>query len=91
MSPYMERCSLLSVQRLRDKHVAADGVYVVDAARGLIGACSGDAVANANVLVLIGADLWTEPDKPDSTERKICFSILPCQACPLVTRNTPCF
>ena len=51
--PYMERGSLLSVQGLGDKHVAADGVYVVDATWGLISAGSGDAVADANILVLI--------------------------------------
>lgn len=49
----MEGGSLLSVQGLGDKHVAADGIYVVDTARGLISACSGDAVADANILVLI--------------------------------------
>lgn len=49
----MEGGSLLSVQGLGDKHVAADGVYVVDPTRWLISACSRDAVADANVLVLI--------------------------------------
>lgn len=61
--PYMEGGSLLSVQGLGDKHVAADGVYVVDPARWLIGTCSCDAVADADVLVLIRADLGTEPEK----------------------------
>lgn len=51
--PYMEGCSLLSVQGLGDKHVATDGVYVVDSTRGLIGTCSGNAVAYADILVLI--------------------------------------
>lgn len=51
--PYMEGGPLLSVQGLSDKHVAADGVYVVDPTRRLISACSSDAVADANVLVLI--------------------------------------
>lgn len=50
---YVERGSLFSVQRLRDKHVATDGIYVVDATRGLIRACSCDAVADADILVLI--------------------------------------
>lgn len=51
--PYVEGCSLLSVQGLGDEHVAADGVDVVDSARRLIGARSGDAVADADILVLI--------------------------------------
>lgn len=51
--PYVEGGSLLSVQGLGDKHVAANGIYVVDATRGLISACSCDAVADANILVLI--------------------------------------
>lgn len=50
---YMERGSLFSVQRLRDKHVATDGIYVVDATRGLIRTRSCDAVADADILVLI--------------------------------------
>lgn len=49
----MERGSLLSVQWLGDKHVATDGVYVVDSIWGLISACSCDAVADADILVLI--------------------------------------
>lgn len=53
ISSYMEGGSLLSVEGLGDKHVAADGVYVVDPTRGLISACSCDAVADADVLVLI--------------------------------------
>lgn len=68
--PYMEGGSLLSVQGLGDKHVAADGVYVVDPARGLICACSCDAVADADVLVLIRADLGTEPEKQVQQRRK---------------------
>lgn len=61
--PYMERGSLLPVEGLGHKHVATDGVYVVDPTRGLISACSCDAVADAYVLVLIWADLETEPEK----------------------------
>lgn len=53
----MERGSLFSVQGLRHKHVAADGIDVVDATRWLICAGSCDAVADADVLVLIRADL----------------------------------
>lgn len=49
----MKRRSLLSVQRLSDEHVAADGVDAVDSARGLVGARSRDAVADANILILI--------------------------------------
>lgn len=67
----MEGGSLLSVQGLGDKHVAADGVYVVDPTWGLISAGSGDAVADANVLVLIRADLKTEPEKE---EKNLSFS-----------------
>lgn len=48
---------LLPVQRLGHKHVAADGVDVVDAAGRLVGAGSRDAVADPHVLVLVGADL----------------------------------
>lgn len=60
---YMERGPVLSVEGLCDKHVAADGVDVVDAARWLIGTCSCDAVANSHVLVLIRADLEAEQHK----------------------------
>lgn len=56
----MEGGPVLSVEGLRDKHVAADGVDVVDAARRLIGAGSRDAVADAHIFVLIGADLEAE-------------------------------
>ena len=59
----MEGGSLLSVQGLGDKHVAADGIYVVDATRGLIGSCSGDAVADADILILIWADLKTQKQR----------------------------
>ncbi len=71
--PYMEGGSLLSVQGLGDKHVAADGVYVVDPTRGLISSCSCDAVADANVLVLIWADLRTEPEKQVQQRRQSGF------------------
>lgn len=60
--PYMERGSLLSVQGLGDKHVAADRVYVVDPTGGLISARSCDAVADANILVLIRANLRAESE-----------------------------
>lgn len=53
----MEGGPVLSVEGLRDKHVAADGVDVIDAARRLIGAGARDAVADPHVLVLIRADL----------------------------------
>lgn len=59
----MEGRPLLSVQGLGDEHVAADGVYVVDPTGRLVGARSRDAVADSNVLVLIRADLETEPEK----------------------------
>lgn len=51
--PYVEGGSLLSVQGLSDKHVAADGVNVVNAAGGLIGTRPGDAVADAGIFVLV--------------------------------------
>lgn len=57
LCPYVVRGSLLSIQGLGDEHVAADGVYVVDATGRLIGARSSDAVADPNVLILIRADL----------------------------------
>lgn len=57
LCPYVVRGSLLSIQGLGDEHVAADGVYVVDATGRLIGACSSDAVADPYVLILIRADL----------------------------------
>lgn len=57
---HMEGGPVLSVEGLCDKHVAADGVDVVDAARRLIGAGSRDAVADPHVLVLIRADLEVE-------------------------------
>lgn len=50
---HMEGGPVLSVEGLCDKHVAADGVDVIDAARRLIGAGSRDAVADPHVLVLI--------------------------------------
>lgn len=53
LRPYVEGCSLLSVQGLGDEHVATDGIDVVDPARRLISARSGDAVADADILVLI--------------------------------------
>ncbi len=49
----MEGGSLLSVQGLGDKHVAADRVYIIDPTGRLISACSCDAVADADILVLI--------------------------------------
>lgn len=54
---YVEGRPLLPVQRLGDKHVAADGVDVIDATRRLVGSSSRDAVADPLVLVLVGANL----------------------------------
>lgn len=59
----MERGSLLPVEGLGHKHVATDGINAVDPTRGLISTSSCDAVADAYVLVLIWADLKTEPEK----------------------------
>lgn len=56
---YMKWGSLLPVQGLSDKHVAADGVDVVDPTRGLISTCSCDTVADSNIFVLIWANLGT--------------------------------
>lgn len=61
----MEGGPVLSVEGLRDEHVATDGVDVVDAARGLICPGSRDAVADAHIFVLIGADLEAEENKQD--------------------------
>lgn len=77
----MEGGSFLSVQRLGDKHVAADGIYVVDTTRGLISACSGDAVADADILILIRADLRTEPEKQVEQRGKSSFLVLSSFAC----------
>lgn len=70
----MEGGSFLSVQGLCDKHVAADGIYVVDTTRGLISACSSDAVADADILILIRADLRTEREKRGEQRGKSVFS-----------------
>lgn len=72
----MEGSSFFSVQRLGDKHVAVDGIYVVDTTRGLISACSGDAVADAHILILIRADLRTEPEKQVEQRGKSFFFFL---------------
>lgn len=71
----MEGGPLLPVQGLGDKHVAADGIYVVNSTRRLIGAGACDAVADANVLILIRADL-RRFRQTSSTEMKIC-SLVP--------------
>lgn len=78
----MEGSSFFSVQRLGDKHVAVDGIYVVDTTRGLISACSGDAVADAHILILIGADLRTEPEKQvEQRGKSFFFLVLSSFAC----------
>lgn len=77
----MEGSSFFSVQRLGDKHVAVDGIYVVDTTRGLISACSGDAVADAHILILIRADLRTEPEKQVEQRGKSFFFFSPFKLC----------
>lgn len=66
--------SLLSVQGLGDKHVATDGVYIVDPTRGLISTCSSDAVADANILILIRADLRKTKRNKFNREENVFFS-----------------
>lgn len=67
-------CSLLSVEGLGDKHVAADGIDVVDTTRGLVGSCSSDAVADAYVLILIWADLRRIRDTSSTQSKNLLFS-----------------